>query len=278
MKNIKQLAIFIASSYLFVGCAVQSAGDYFGYTDYTRYQRDGFFVSSIDDYSGSKYTALGDIELIATESTDAFGKSTKRQSAQVILDKMVAEAKKRGANGLIGFKSTRHSPSNGYPYHHATGVAILFEESPVAAPESEMPASSQQYAQYDFSAAQAKMNNGEPLMSRTESDIVVYYDPDTNQYLSASLFTQKYGQKVFMQLQSMTVVTGSDLVNKTIQYVLVHDMRPIKYIDGVENVFDINVLEYINWETYYEKYGEENFKLLKEQYKEAKRQIRESKY
>ncbi len=109
------------------GCSYE-AFDRLYYTDFTRYAHNGIFVSSISDYAGLPYVALGDV---AVQSFDSGGFDAKTLEPQEVLDKVVDVAKQKGANGLIGY-SAHYTSGSKYSrgYWYATGVAVRFETLP----------------------------------------------------------------------------------------------------------------------------------------------------
>lgn len=123
----KKLLLFAALAATLTGCSYP-AYDTLYYTDFIRYANSGIFVSSITDYSGSPYVAMGDIAIQAFDSGDF---NTVSLNPQQVLDKVVAAAKQKGANGVIGY-SSHYTPGSKYSrgYWYASGVAVHFETIP----------------------------------------------------------------------------------------------------------------------------------------------------
>ncbi|MDE6069605.1 MAG: hypothetical protein K2F92_01825, partial [Alistipes sp.] len=126
----KKLLLSVATSVLFSSCsfsAYDKIYDKIYYTDFTRYAYDNFFVSSITDYTGSPYVALGDITI---EHYPGSGDKQELSDAQDMLDRLVRAAKNRGANGIIGYTCdltmTKYGPSKWI----ASGVAVHFDKLP----------------------------------------------------------------------------------------------------------------------------------------------------
>ena len=113
-------------TFLLGGCSF-SAYDKTYYTDFTRYAKDDFLVSSVTDYTGTPYVALGDIII---EHYPGNGDEQELSDAQDMLDKLVQAAKKRGANGIIGYTCdltmTKYGPSK----WTASGIAVHFDNLP----------------------------------------------------------------------------------------------------------------------------------------------------
>lgn len=130
----KKLLLLAAIAATLAGCSYE-AFDRLYYTDFTRYANNGVFVSSISDYAGSPYVALGDV---AVQSFDSGDFNAKTLDPQQVLDKVVVLAKQKGANGVIGY-SAHYSPGGKYSrgYWYAKGVAVHFESMPVV-PHVEM--------------------------------------------------------------------------------------------------------------------------------------------
>lgn len=124
MKKILLLAAVAAT---LTGCSYE-AFDRIYYTDFTRYTNRGVFVSSVSDYAGEPYVAMGDIAIQAFDSGDF---NTVSLNPQQVLDKVVAAAKQKGANGVIGY-SSHYTPGSKYSrgYWYASGVAVHFETIP----------------------------------------------------------------------------------------------------------------------------------------------------
>lgn len=123
----KKILLLAAAAATLTGCSYE-AFDKIYYTDFTRYTNRGVFVSSVSDYAGEPYVAMGDIAIQAFDSGDF---NTVSLNPQQVLDKVAAAAKQKGANGVIGY-SSHYTPGSKYSrgYWYASGVAVHFETIP----------------------------------------------------------------------------------------------------------------------------------------------------
>lgn len=124
MKKTRFLATI---TILFSSCSFP-AYDNLYYTDFTRYANDDFFVSSVTDYAGAPYAALGDIII---EHYPGNGKQQEWSNTQDMLDRLVRAAKKAGANGIIGYTchltaENKYTPTKWI----ASGIAVHFDNLP----------------------------------------------------------------------------------------------------------------------------------------------------
>lgn len=104
-------AIIIATILFFVSsCGVleRARSVQTGFADFRPYTTAGFFISP-DPYSGSDYTAIGEFAASIKPAWKMGSNRTmevERISPAELLDITVAEAKKRGANGIVDYHTT----------------------------------------------------------------------------------------------------------------------------------------------------------------------------
>ena len=195
--------LFVLSVLCICGCSVQSYQKIY-YTDYTRYINNGFVVSSLSDFAGHTYTALGDITVeYGEESTMVYTSISPKDNTttQDMLDKLVGQAKNMGANGVIAVRITYHPQSGKQSYWLASGVAVKFDG--VATCNSPFDEKITTSNKYDLEKA-LKMANERSiqLIAKSKKDgQTVYLDPDKEIYLFRSDFIKKYGLAIIQQLE-----------------------------------------------------------------------------
>lgn len=176
--------------YLFltgVLCLLLSSCSYsvFYYADFQKYAKSGFTVSSLSDFTGRSYVAIGDLTL----------ETNKDLTYQEMLDQMVDKAKKIGANGLIGYDAKRYVTRYS-SFRVASGVAVVFDK-----PLSAVPEKIQKGIRYDLAKAleDAKYKR---IYLVVENGAVVkeVYDPDTEKYLTFRQFVSKYGAETLSEI------------------------------------------------------------------------------
>lgn len=127
----KWIPALIASAFICGGCSVSSYRTV-RYTDYTRYMKQSFYVSTLPDYSGYPYTALGDIAMEYAMPDRTAGGRAESKKSQKMLTMLVKEAKSKGANGLMNVKVSYHPATGrgGRGRWVASGTAVYFETLP----------------------------------------------------------------------------------------------------------------------------------------------------
>lgn len=217
----KKTLILAAIAATLAGCSYQ-AYDQLYYTDFTRYSKYGVFVSSIADYAGSPYIALGDIAIRAVDSGDF---TPIPLEPQQVLDKVVAAAKQKGANGVLGY-TAHYTPGgrNGRGYWYATGVAVKFEENSKIVKSADVlkyqlneapaPATADRTAEYDSLLQKQKeeiakrtanylIENKKRFIQWTPVDGDLYFDVVEKKYISEKDFDKKYGDDTRYAIEAM---------------------------------------------------------------------------
>lgn len=200
----KKLLLLAAIAATLAGCSYE-AFDRLYYTDFTRYANNGVFVSSISDYAGSSYVALGDI---AVQSFDSSGFDFKTADPQEMLDKVVVLAKKKGANGVIGY-SARYSPGGkerGYWY--ATGVAVHFESMPVVPHVETVPVALPTFGIEDKAKLAKRtvdylMENDIRFVGWSARDGDLCFDISTKTHIPYGEFDKLYGENIRRAIEVM---------------------------------------------------------------------------
>ncbi len=123
----KKSLLLIATAVFSTACSFPAYEKLY-YTDFTRYAHEDFFVSSLTEYTGNPYTALGNI--VVEYYRGSGSGQQKPADSQDMLDRLVQAAKKVGANGIIGYSCS----SIGIEYDPAkwiaSGIAVHFDNPP----------------------------------------------------------------------------------------------------------------------------------------------------
>lgn len=213
----KKLLLIVAIATTIVSCSYE-AFDRLYYTDFTRYENSGILVSSITDYTGVPYVALGDI---AVQSFDSGGFEAKTIDPQQALDKVVDVAKQKGANGVIGYSAHYTHSGNGRGYWYATGVAVRFENMPFPStktlhnePQTQQKSTVELHkGEYDSLKQEQKIE----LARRTVDYLIAnkmpfeswnltgdtYFDIAQKRYIPQEEFQDKYGEDVRRAIELM---------------------------------------------------------------------------
>lgn len=124
----KKSLLLIATAVFSTACSFPAYEKLY-YTDFTRYAHEDFFVSSLTEYTGNPYTALGNI--VVEYYRGSGSGQQKPADSQDMLDRLVQAAKKVGANGIIGYSchlttASKYSTSKWI----ASGTAVHFDNPP----------------------------------------------------------------------------------------------------------------------------------------------------
>jgi len=101
-----------------------------GFADYRPFTTAGMVVSP-DPYTGADYTAIGEFHLEIRPAWVADGANLKAETMTPsdILEIVVAEARKRGANGIVDYRVTPHYSSSGLiDVYEVYALLILIHE------------------------------------------------------------------------------------------------------------------------------------------------------
>ncbi len=119
--------ILLASS---CGMLERSRSIMTGFADFRPYTTAGIFISP-DPYSGNDYTAIGEFSAsILPAWTIGSNRSiqAERISPAELLDITVSEAKKRGANGIVDYKTTINYKDGAINSYDISAFFILIHE------------------------------------------------------------------------------------------------------------------------------------------------------
>ncbi|WP_289731272.1 hypothetical protein [uncultured Alistipes sp.] len=207
----KKLLLFAALTATLTGCSYP-AYDTLYYTDFIRYANSGIFVSSITDYAGSPYVAMGDIAIQAFDSGDF---NTASLDPQQVLDKVVVAAKQKGANGIIGY-SSHYTPGSKYSrgYWYASGVAVHFETMPTIPSDINISAAQgkniypieyldTQKAEITQQTVDYLIANKMRFIEWTPTDGDLYFDIAEKQHIPEKEFDEKYGDDTRYAIEMM---------------------------------------------------------------------------
>lgn len=162
--------------------------------DFTRYMEEDFTVSSLADFTGRPYIALGNVIVEHYEGRDGLGHPIDPVTIQKMVDLLVEKAIAMGANGVISVNVTApiHQVSASW---FASGVAVKFKDN-VKENNSVI------FKKYDMQKAQSIAAKEKiALVAFAKKDGVrVYFDPDTNLYFYKNQFIRKYGHAVLEEL------------------------------------------------------------------------------
>lgn len=180
----KKLLLIPALS-LLASCAVMTP--YFSEwsIDYSRYNKQGFFVSPLTEVEG-EYTPIATVG-----TTYRYGSYSDAVSYSEILDKVVQSAIEKGANGLLGVKTRVYGDAQGWNYAEVEGVAVKFEGKLLPQNYSSAPKTTEsinEESKYDFFKANA---SGRTLRIKKDGE-PYYYDPETKKYISEEEFLKIY--------------------------------------------------------------------------------------
>lgn len=181
--------------------------------DFKPYTVDGFFItpaSSINEI----YDPIALVDINFTPGVLDGGTNWSKYyypTHSEMLDKLVNQAKKVGANALLDFKITivynyTKDGNTSIDHYIASGYAVKI--SPRKSIVADTPVAPVTDNKYDIEKAyKITSERNIPIVKQNEIDeSYMYFDPDSGIYLSRTAFAQKYGYAILSQLQ--------DVVNK----------------------------------------------------------------
>lgn len=173
-------------------------------TDFTRYAKDGMYVTPFADYSGHAYSPVSDFTIehfiggMGQESTDF----------QEMADVLVDAAKSVGANGIMNFKVQRSQ----YTWY-ASGTAVVFHDMPnkyvlptttaVAKDGVTVENAIPQYEGDELIAQTVRycLNNKIQPFSCDKDWNDTVYDLNIRRFIPEDMYKQKYGENSVVALQ-----------------------------------------------------------------------------
>ncbi len=170
------------------------------YTDFTRYAHEDFFVSSLTEYTGNPYTALGNI---AVEYYTGSGAGQQKPAdSQNMLDRLVQAAKKVGANGIIGYSmSNKYDPKKWI----ASGIAVHFDNPPYMPSNLVLvtPITPENTRDFAKETVDYLITNDIRFLIWPSANEEFYFDLDQNTHIPRKEFDTKYGEDVRNTIVSM---------------------------------------------------------------------------
>lgn len=196
MKRLLILAIVAVS---LSSCSMPAYTKFYQ-TDFTRYAKDGMYVTPFSDYSGHAYSPVSDFTVehfvggMGQESTDF----------QEMADVLVSAAKSVGANGIMNFKVLKDN----YTWY-ASGTAVIFADMPnryalpVTTKDDKYTGSNYQY-EGDELIAQTVLycvsKEIQPFSCDKDWNDTVY-DLNIRRYIPEDMYKQKYGENSVIVLE-----------------------------------------------------------------------------
>ena len=176
-------------------------------TDFTRYAKEGMYVTPFSDYAGHAYSPVSDF----TVEHFVGGMGQEQTDFQGMADALVSAAKSVGANGIMNFKVLKDNFT-----WYASGTAVIFADMPNryaipttaknSEPTKDGKPTKEEYPQYtdDELIAQTVLYclNKEIQPFSADSDFNdTVYDINTHRYIPEELYKQKYGESSVVVLE-----------------------------------------------------------------------------
>ena len=173
-------------------------------TDFTRYAKDGMYVTPFSEYSGHAYSPVSDF----TIEHFVGGMGQENTDFQEMADVLVDAAKSVGANGVMNFKVQRSQ----YTWY-ASGTAVVFHDMPnryalptTTAVTKDGVQVENAYPQYEGdelieqTAIYCVSKEVQPFSCDKDWNDTVY-DLNIRRYIPEDLYKQKYGSGSVIALE-----------------------------------------------------------------------------
>lgn len=130
----RKTIVFLAAAIFLSGCATLDRARTVveGFADYRPYTTDGLFISP-DPYNGTNYTSIGEYRAVVLPAMTMGENRTYRvetiNSAE-LLKMTVAEARKKGANGIVDYRvtTTYSTTTKAVESYEVSALFILIHE------------------------------------------------------------------------------------------------------------------------------------------------------
>ena len=128
MRRIALLTIYLL---ILSGCGMyrHERAIYTGFADFRPYTTAGFYISP-DPYTGGEHTVIGTLSAHVYPGVDMATYTQESIPSAELLELTVAEAKKRGANGIVDYSVSEvfNSRTGSLDYYEISALLILIHE------------------------------------------------------------------------------------------------------------------------------------------------------